>query len=105
VKPTICIAFEGIITEGYLGGDLLQDISVPGAMDALEALSRKFNLVIITASQPHKFSAITDWINRNKGSRYFLFEVTNIRPAAAYYIEKRAIKFDNWNNVMSLLGT
>lgn len=104
-RPALAIAFEGTITDGLLGELVYQWNSIDGAMDALQEMGRKYRLIICTSSPESKFEDIADWINRNKGSRYFNFEITNKRPAAVYYIEKRAIKFDNWKNVLSLLGT
>jgi hypothetical protein len=106
LKPAICIAFEGTISEGtlstYEGYQL--HASVEGAMDALQELSWKYRIVICTSSPSHKLSEINDWIIRNKGARGFVFELTNIRPPAVYYIEKRGIKFESWDQVMNLLG-
>jgi hypothetical protein len=103
-KPAIAIGFEGAISDGQLNHLLGRGhVSVEGSMDALQELGRKYRLIICTYSPEAKFEEISDWITRNKGARYFTFEVTNRRPAAAYYIEKRAIKFDNWNQVLSTL--
>lgn len=102
-KPALAIAFEGTLSRGFLGELMNPTASIEGAMDALQQLSRKFRLIICTASPASKLDEITDWVNRNKGGRYFTFEVTNTRPAAVYYIEKRAIKFESWNQVLSLL--
>jgi hypothetical protein len=103
-KPILAIAFEGVICDTYSGGNLLNESPVPGAMDALMELGRKYRLMIVTTNQPYKFSEISDWLTRNKGSRYFTCEITNQRPAATYYIEKRAIKFDSWNQTLNVLG-
>lgn len=103
-KPAIAIGFEGTISEGFLGSSLLGTASIDGAMDALQELNRKFRLVICTSSPPSRFEEISDWITRHRGHRYFTFEITDKRPPAAYYIEKRGIKFENWKQVMSLLG-
>ena len=103
-KPAISIAFEGTLSEAFLGEFTRGHASIDGAMDALQELNRKYRLVICTSNPPSKFEEITDWIIRNRGARHFTFEVTNTRPAAAYYIEKRAIKFDSWSQVMNLLG-
>jgi|SRR3979490_2551389 len=103
-KPAISVAFEGTISDGSLGYFSKGHASIDGAMDALQELSRKYRLVICTSNTPSKFEEITDWIVRNRGARYFNFEVTNIRPTAVHYIEKRAVKFENWSQVMSLLG-
>lgn len=103
-KPAISIAFEGAITDGLLGEFVHTPKSIDGAMDALQELGRKYRLIIVTSSPESKLEDIHDWIVRNRGARHFTFEVRHTRPAAVYYIEKRAIKFENWQQVMHLLG-
>lgn len=103
-KPAISIAFEGTISDGSLGEFSRGHASIEGAMDALQELNRKYRLIICTSAPASKLEEISDWIIRNRGARYFTFEVTNKRPAAAYYVEKRAVEFKNWQQVVSLLG-
>lgn len=103
-KPAIAIAFEGTISDGSLGEFNRGHVSIDGAMDALQELNRKYRIIICTSAPASRLEEICDWITRNRGSRHFTFEVTNKRPAAAYYIEKRGIEFRNWSQVMSLLG-
>jgi hypothetical protein len=103
-KPAISIAFEGTLSDGSLGEFSSGHASIDGAMDALQELHRKYRLIICTSAPVSMHEAISDWVIRNRGGRYFTFEVTNKRPSAAYYIEKRAVKFDSWSQVVSLLG-
>jgi hypothetical protein len=103
-KPAIAIAFEGTLSDGSLGEFSSGHASIDGAMDALQELNRKYRLIICTSAGPSRFAEINDWIVRNRQGRHFTFEVTNNRPAAVYYIEKRAIKFESWPQVMNLLG-
>jgi hypothetical protein len=103
-KPAISISFEGTISDGFLGEFARQATSIDGAMDALQELNRKFRLIIVTSNSPSKFPEISDWIIRNKGERHFTFELTNIKPVATYMIDKRAIKFDNWPQILQSLS-
>lgn len=103
-KPAIAIAFEGTLTDGLLGEFVNNPKSIDGAMDAMQELGRKYRLVVVTSSPESKLEDIHDWIIRNRGARHFTFEVKNTRPAAVYYIEKRAIKFESWKQVLELLG-
>jgi hypothetical protein len=102
-KPALAIAFEGTLSEGVLGEFSKGHASIEGSMDALQELNRKYRLIICTSSPATKLSEIADWIARNRGPRHFTFEVTNTRPAAAFYIEKRGLKFESWQQVLNSL--
>ncbi len=103
-KPAIAIAFERTISDSLLGADMLNNESVAGAMDALQELSWKYRLVVVTTSPSSKFSEISDWIMRNRGGRSFQFEVTNVKPPALYHIDSRALRFESWPQVLSVLS-
>ena len=109
-KNTIAVDFDGVIhknSKGFSDGTVY-DEPVEGVKEGLEYLSKSYKLVIYSckASNDRPFvngktgsELIYDWLVKYKLDSYIhdiVYEKTN----AKYYIDDKAIKFLNWNQVL-----
>lgn len=69
---------------------------MPGAYDSMDALHDQGHKLVIFSVNNKK--VIADWCDYY-GITYD--EITNLKPNADYYIDDKAIHFDNWPQVMS----
>ena len=101
IPRTICVDFDGVLHEypagilsyGHAGGR-----PVPGALRGMwELLSTGYHVVVLTA---RPVAAAARWIRENLGKGLLgKITVTNRKPTALAYIDDRAIRFTNWNDV------
>lgn len=106
VKPTLAVEFEGVIhsrSNGF-GHGLIYDKPILGSIEALCRLSREFHIVVTTPRDSSQHDQIRHWIQMHQGNSTFQFEVTNRKPIAAYQIVDHAVKFENWDQVLTELG-
>lgn len=98
VKQIIAIDFDGVIhdkenpVEGRRMGPPME-----GAKQAIEHLVKEF-IIVIHSVWADKPKVIEDWMN------YYEIpydEVSNIKPNAKFYIDDKAIHFNNWAAVMN----
>jgi len=89
MKPTVCVDFDGVLNN-YTHYDE-NDLSTPrhGAKEFLEALNKKYKVVILTA---RRFDKVSKWLAEHDLLGY-VHDVTNIKPPAVAYIDDRAIPF------------
>lgn len=94
----IAIDFDGVICKRrgiptIRGWD--NDEPMEGALDAINLLIRQGKKVWIftSNSEPEK---IVEWLARNGFPK---LEVTNIKKPAHVYIDDRAIRFTNWQDM------
>lgn len=129
LKPnTISIDFDGVIhkySKGWIGPEIYDD-PVEGAHEALFELHKKFNIFILTC---RAVPGIVQWMNTTfwqgkeptfitvpmpEGRIFWdgemigfdnqkIVAVTNKKISAKYYIDDRAIRFDNWKGTMENL--
>jgi len=102
----IGIDFDGVIhrnSKGYHDGTVY-DPPIEGAYEALESLSKKYNIVIFTAkAKPDRglvngktgAELIWDWLNKYDMAK-FVSKVTSEKPRAVQYIDDRAYHFTSW---------
>lgn len=89
--PTICLDFDGVL-HGYSRGwqdGTIYDPPVPGSVEAVRSLAGQFTLVVSTCRQP--VSEVAEWITEHFG---LTIPVTNMKPAAAIYLDDRGMHFD-----------
>ena len=103
-EKTICVDFDGVLhrySEGYKDGTIY-DGEKAGAGTAIRKLiSSGYEVVVFTARQPEQFKQIRTWLKVFVGEEYALkLEVTNIKPPAIAYIDDRAIRFTNWDDML-----
>lgn len=95
MKQTVVFDFDGVISKyenGWQGATIINDEPVDGIIEALNEISKKYRIVVLTSrcSQPGGFEAVRDWLN-SYGIPYEL--ITDVKPQALAYIDDRAICF------------
>ena len=106
-KPSIAVDFDGVIhrySKGWQDG-VIYDPPMEGAKDALEKLSKNFEIIIFTTrlnrenkidyEQQRKEMEI--WLDNygfKKGVHYI--ELTGNKPKAKIYLDDRGLRFENW---------
>lgn len=94
---TICVDFDGVIHKysgGWRDGDIY-DPPMDGAREKINLLmDRGFKVVVLTARTD--FVAVRIWL---KSYGFPDLEVTNVKPPAIAYIDDRAIRFTNWDDI------
>lgn len=95
---TLAIDFDGVIhdkdhpIEGRrMGGP------IDGSKEALIRLKQLGYRIVIFSVWADKPKVISDWMN------YYQVpfdEITNIKPQAKYYIDDKAIRFQNWHDTL-----
>jgi|TARA_Y100000310_G_scaffold160800_1_gene160693 acid phosphatase class B len=98
MKRIIAVDFDGVIhkfRKGWMDGSIY-DEPVEDAIKELNMLNKKgYKVVVLTARTEHK--EIQEWL-KDKGVNFDI-EVTNVKPPAIAYIDDRAIRFTNWNDI------
>ena len=102
-RYTICVDFDGVIhsyTSPWQEGKI-PDPPVPGALEWLAEMVKKFKVVILTARGKDKDQGalVRLWlIEHGLPSGVALeLEVTNVKPPALLYIDDRAYRFTGDN--------
>lgn len=89
---------EGEFTE-EMTGELIE-----GAVEAIEKLHEDFDLCVFTARD--NLIPVRDWIDKNIFSKIdrFDFQVTNKKYPSEFYIDDRAIRFENWEDTFEQIA-
>lgn len=104
VNDVICVDFDRTLMdhENVAPGHKM-GYPEQGAVEALELLSRKYKIVILTSRTPAQHRIVEQWLN------YFNIpfdRVTNVKPEAIAYIDDRAVRYqDNWPQIVEWLHT
>ena len=110
---TLAIDFDGVIHNHNLGfhdGTVYGD-PIPGAIEAIKKLSKKYKIVIFTCKANPKRPLINGktgseliwgWLEKYNLKPY-IKDVTYNKPNALYYIDDKAISFNNWSNTLKYL--
>lgn len=102
-KPNILIDFDGVVhdhkhplTARKMGGP------IEGAKEALDQLSPHFVVVIFCtwADTDRNKKIIEDWLFYYN---IYFDDITNIKRNAACYIDDKAVRFTNWDEVLLLV--
>jgi histidinol phosphatase-like enzyme len=111
ISSILAIDFDGVIHEnskGFHDGTIYDD-PIPGTKEALEFLSKKYTLVICTCKAlPERplvngktgIELIWEWLKKYELDQY-ISHVTYKKIRAAFYIDDKAIKFDNWKDTLN----
>ena len=110
----IAIDFDGVIhanSKGFYDGTIY-DEPIPGAIDAIKSLYDKgYSIIIFTAKAKNDRPLInnktgkelvTEWLY-NQGILNYISDITSEKPRAKYYIDDKAIKFENWNDTLKII--
>ena len=106
----LAIDFDGVIhksSKSFHDGTIYDD-PVDGVEEALKQLFKDYTLIIYTCkANPERplingktgIELIWEWLKKYNLDKY-IEDITYTKPNAKYYIDDKAIKFDNWNNVL-----
>ena len=106
----LAIDFDGVIhknSKGFHDGTIY-DEPMPGAIEAIKHLSKKYDIVVFTAKAKSdrplvdgKTGAelIWDWLGKYNLIPYIKL-VTAEKPRAVAYIDDKAIHFTNWEQTL-----
>ena len=106
----VAIDFDGVIyknSKGFYDGTLYDD-PIDGVKDALNKISKKYNIIIFTAKVKSNRPLVNgktgtqlvwEWLKEHKMDKY-VTEVTAEKPRAIYYIDDKAIKFTDWESTL-----
>lgn len=100
-KPILCLDFDGVIhsySSGWKGANVIPDPPVPGAIEALYAYAKAFEVHIYSSRshQPGGIEAMRTWLFDYTSDDHFAFNVIQwpeFKPAALVTIDDRAITF------------
>jgi hypothetical protein len=110
----IGVDFDGVVhacTKGYHDGTIY-DEPIEGSYSALELLSKKYDIIIYSAKARYDrplvnektgIELIWEWLEKYD-MRKFVKDVTAIKPRAIFYIDDRAIRFENWESCLQQVG-
>ena len=109
----LAIDFDGVIhnmDKGFYDGTCYGD-PLPGALQALEQLSKQYNIIIYTAkAKPNRplvngktgEELIWEWLEKYKIAS-LVKEITCEKPRAVAYIDDKGIRFNNWKDTLKEL--
>jgi hypothetical protein len=109
-KNNIAVDFDGVIHDfkGWGDGTCYGD-PLPGSLSAIKKLSEKYNVIIFTAkARPDRplvnnktgKELVEEWLEKHDVLK-FIDYVTFEKPRAKFYIDDKAIKYDNnWDQII-----
>lgn len=109
----LAIDFDGVIHKNSLGFNdgTIYDEPVDGTFEALKILSLSFKLIIFSAkAKPDRplidnktgKELIWEWLDKYN-LKQFITDVVSEKPRACYYIDDKAIRFENWKNTLEII--
>ena len=107
---TLAIDFDGVIHNHNLGfhDGTCYGKPIEGAIDAIKLLSKKYTIIIFTCkANPNRpliegkngTELVWGWLKKYNIDKY-IKDVTYNKPNALFYIDDKAISFNNWNNTL-----
>jgi phosphoheptose isomerase len=111
----IAVDFDGVIhnfDKGWHDGTCYGE-PISGSLEALKILSNKYNVIVFSAKvRPDRplvggktgYELVDEWLQVHN-VRHYVDEITHEKPRAAYYIDDKAIKFENnWEQILGDLS-
>jgi hypothetical protein len=110
---TIAIDFDGVIHDAYQGwGDgTCYGNPLPGSIDAIKELSKKYDIVIFTAkAKPDRplvngktgVELVKEWLDKH-GILNYVSNITSEKPRAELYIDDNGYRFENWIDTLKFV--
>jgi hypothetical protein len=110
----LSIDFDGVIHSNHLGyhDGTCYGYPLPGSLEALEQLSKKYTIIIFTAkAKPSRplidgktgTQLVWDWLIQHKVAQY-VSEVTSEKPRGFLYIDDNAYRFENWDDTLKYIN-
>ena len=106
----LSIDFDGVIhnfNKGYHDGTCYGS-PLPGALEAIEALSKDFSIIIFTAkAKPSRplvngktgTELVREWLEKYDVMQY-VKEITAEKPRSQVYIDDKGYHFENWKDTL-----
>ncbi len=113
-KNVIAIDFDGVIHNHHLGfhDGTVYGEPIPGALEAIKGISNNYKIVIFSSkANPTRplikgktgIELIWEWLDKYQIKKY-IQDVTFNKINAKYYIDDKAIHFNNWENTLEILN-
>jgi hypothetical protein len=111
---TIAVDFDGVMHNAYQGwgdGTCYGD-PLPGSIDAIKHLSKKFNIIIFTAKVKSDrplvngktgMLLVKEWLKKHDIAEY-ISDITSEKPRAELYIDDNGYRFEDWNNTLAFIN-
>ena len=98
---SIAVDFDGVIhsyTSPWVSADVIPDPPVPGAIEWLNEMDKKFHVIIFTTRGKTAGGriAVADYL-REHGYHTSTHNVTAEKPPALIYLDDRAVRFEGEN--------
>ncbi|MBT3520095.1 MAG: hypothetical protein HN480_02410 [Gammaproteobacteria bacterium] len=106
----IAIDFDGVIhnfDKGWHNGTCYGD-PLPGSLEAIRALSEKYNIIIFTAKAKSNrplvngktgTELVKEWLEKYNVMQY-VQEITSEKPRAKIYIDDNGYRFNSWDKTL-----
>jgi len=110
----LAIDFDGVIhtfDKGFFDGTCYGE-PIPGSLEAIKALSKKFRIIIFTAkAKPDRplingktgVELVREWLEKY-GVLEYVHDITSEKPRAMLYIDDNAYRFENWNDTLEFVN-
>ena len=107
----IAIDFDGVIhnfDKGWHNGTCYGD-PLPGSLEAIRALSEKYNIIIFTAKAKSNrplvngktgTELVKEWLEKYNVMQY-IQDITSEKPRAKIYIDDNGYRFNTWEKTLS----
>ena len=112
-STTVAIDFDGVLHNANLGwgdGTCYGD-PLPGAIDAIKELSKKYKIIIFTAkAKPDRplvngktgVELVKEWFERHNILDY-IHDITSEKPRAELYVDDNGYRFENWSDTLKFI--
>ena len=109
-KNVLAIDFDGVIHNHNLGfhDGTCYGEPIKGAIEAIKLLSKKYTIIIFTCkANPDRplingktgIELVWEWLKKYDIDKC-IKDVTYNKPNALFYIDDKAIQFNNWDNTL-----
>jgi 5'(3')-deoxyribonucleotidase len=110
---TVAVDFDGVLHDAYQGwgdGTCYGD-PLPGSIDAIKKLAKKYNVVIFTAKvKPDRplvdgktgVLLVKEWLQKY-GILECVMDITSEKPRAELYIDDNGYRFENWIDTLNFV--
>mgnify|MGYP001260241303 FL=1 len=107
----VAIDFDGVIhnfDKGWHDGTCYGE-PLPGSLDAIKSLSKKYNIIIFTAKAKKNrplvngktgVELVEEWLEKY-GLIDFVSEITSEKPRAKIYIDDNGYRFESWEKTLN----
>jgi len=107
MNNTICIDFDGVISNYSEIGTQITEQPIVGSIEAIRTLiNDNYKVVICTARHESHLPLIKDMLKLWGLQDKFLelIEITKIKPNARIYIDDKGFRFTNWDDIVKLFN-